>query len=282
MVVATICNHKGGTGKTTTALCLAAALGLSGHRVLLVDLDPQAFLSGTLGVADPPAERSALMFFEEEASFDALVPYPMNSFDLLPAHGRMTRRMRDLNQPLDALWVKEIVQERATGYDLLLFDTAAAVTVFSLNALTASRHVLIPVLPEYQSVQGAEQTFQTARMVRSRLNPRLQAPLFLRTQVDGRKNAHARYQRYLRQKYGRQVLDSKIRTSAALAETPKDGTTVFDFAPHARGARDYANAADEWLSRIAAASQDASAPPPEEGRTGGGEETAVHRPPPAA
>ena len=258
MVVATVCNHKGGTGKTTTSLCLAAALGLSGRRVLLVDLDPQAFLSRTLGADDPAAECSSLALFEDGVRLDALAPQPMRGFDLLPSHGRLTRRMRRLNKPTDVLWIKEMVERgpaeeaagREDGYDVLLFDTAAAVTVYSLNALVASRHAIIPVTPEYQPVVGAEQTYQTARMVQNRLNPDLREPHFLLTQVDGRKNVHARYQRYLHGRYTGRILESVIRTSTALTRTPKDGSTVFDYAPHARGARDYANAADEWLNRI--------------------------------
>ena len=259
MVVATVCNHKGGTGKTTSALGLAAALGLSGRRVLLVDLDPQAFLSRALGAKDPDARHSSLALLDEETRLGALRTRSMSGFDLLPAHGRLTRRMRRLNKPTDVLRVKETLargpsedgESAAPSYDLVLFDTAAAVTVYSLNALVASAHVLIPVTPEYQPIVGAEQTYETASMVQDRLNPDLREPHFLLTQVDGRKKMHARYQRYLREHYpdGR-VLDSVIRTSAALARTPEDGSTVFDYAPHARGARDYANAADEWLARI--------------------------------
>jgi chromosome partitioning protein len=264
MVVATICNHKGGTGKTTSALGLAAALGLSGRRVLLVDLDPQAFLTRTLGANDPSIERSSLALLEDDAHLGAIEPQPMSGFDLLPAHGRLTRRMRRLNKPTDVLWIKETVERSATDesqYDVLLFDTAAAVTVYSLNALVASRHALIPVTPEYQPVVGAEQTWQTARMVQNRLNPDLRPPSFLLTQVDGRKKSHTRYQRYLRERYEGRVLDGVIRTSSALTRTPQDGSTVFDFAPHARGARDYANAADEWFARLEAEPEDEAEAP---------------------
>jgi chromosome partitioning protein len=276
MVVATVCNHKGGTGKTTSALGLAAALGLSGRRVLLVDLDPQAFLSRTLGTKDPDARHSSLALFDEETRLGALRAQPMSGFDLLPAHGRLTRRMRRLSKPTDVFWVKETLTQgrsEATSehddapgdgaYDVLLFDTAAAVTVYSLNALVASDHAVIPVTPEYQPVVGAEQTYQTTQTVQSRLNPGLAEPHFLLTQVDGRKRAHKRYQRYLREQYGECVLQSVIRTSSALARTPEDGTTVFDYAPQARGARDYANAADEWVARVEAARSEQEPAPPE-------------------
>ena len=154
--------------------------------------------------------------------------------------------MRRLNKPTDVLWVKEAI-EHATAYDVILLDTAAAITVYSLNALVASHYVVIPVTPEYQPIMGAEQTFQTASMVRSRLNPDLALPHFLFTQVDARKRAHHMYRQYLRKRYKDHVMNSVIRTSAALANAYSDGTTVFDNNPYSRGARDYANATDEVI-----------------------------------
>jgi chromosome partitioning protein len=129
-------------------------------------------------------------------------------------------------------------------------DTAAAITVYSLNALVASRYVIIPVTPEYQPIVGAEQTFKTATMVQTRLNPDLDPPLFLFTQVDARKSAHHRYRQYLRKRYSDQVVKNVIRTSAALAISYSNGTTVFENDPYSRGARDYANATDELVRRV--------------------------------
>jgi chromosome partitioning protein len=249
MTTVAIVNHKGGTGKTTSVIHLAAALGLSGHRTLVIDLDPQAFLTRTLGIEEPPPEASALVLFNHDVRLREVPVRPMRGFDLLPSSSLLTREMRRLTRPTDVLWAKEAL-EQGVDHDLVLFDTAAAVTVFSLNALVASEHVLIPVTPEYQPVLGAEQTYQTVEMVRQRLNPSLHEPLFLFTQVDGRKNIHQMYRRYLSQKYGSRILHAIIRTSSALAEMHADGSTAFDHDPHSRGARDYANAVDELLRHI--------------------------------
>jgi chromosome partitioning protein len=250
MIVLSVCNHKGGTGKTTTAIHLAAALGLSGWRTLVIDLDPQGFLTRTMDVEEPPPEASVAALFDPEFDLDTLRVQDVSGFDLLPSSGTLTKRMRELNKPTDVLWVNEALQRVDLDYDLILFDTAAAVTVYSLNALVASRHVLIPVLPEYQAVVGAEQTYQTTDLVKDKLNPRLQSRTFLFTQVDARKRIHRTYQQYLREKYGEQVLDNVIRTSTSLAESREGGTTVFDHDSGARGARDYANATDEILRRV--------------------------------
>ena len=244
MPVVTVCNHKGGTGKTTTVIHLAAAAGLAGRRVLVVDLDPQAFLTRMLGVEEPPPEVSSLALIDPQGDLRALPTHTLSGFDLLPASGAMNKAQRALTKPTDVFWLKETLAQ-GHDYDLLLLDTAAALSVFTMNALVASDHVLIPVTPEYQPVVGAEQTWQTARLVREKLNPTLSEPLFLLTQVDGRKRDHAAYGRYLLDTYGDRVMRAIIRTSASLAETTHDGRTVFDHDVTSRGALDYANAADE-------------------------------------
>lgn len=261
MVVLSICNHKGGTGKTTSVIHLAAALGLSGKRTLVLDLDPQGFLSRTLDVDEPPEDESVVALFDPDMDIRRVQAQELSGFDLIPSSSSLTKRMRHLNKPTDVLWIRETLESIDLPYDVVLFDTAAAVTVYSLNALVASRHVVIPVLPEYQGVVGAEQTFQTAELVRRKLNPRLCSRFFLFTQVDARKRIHQTYQHYVRKKYGEHALNSIIRTSTSLAEAHEEGHTVFDHNPHARGARDYANATDELISRIEKAESDDANPP---------------------
>jgi chromosome partitioning protein len=114
----------------------------------------------------------------------------------------------------------------------------------------ASDAVLIPVLPEYQPVVGAEQTFQTVSMVQKRLNPALKHQRFLFTMVDGRKKNHRAYREYLRGKYGSTVMSAIVRTCTSLSLSSKSGSTIFDADVLARGAIDYANVADEWLRII--------------------------------
>ncbi len=250
MIVLTICNHKGGTGKTTTALNLAAALGLSGRRTLAIDLDPQGFLTRTVGAEEPAPEQSSMALFDLSRSMRDLPVVEMSGFDLIPASYKMTHLMRQLSKPTDVLYVKEALTT-VPDYDVVVFDTAAAVTVFSLNALVASQFCVVPVTPEHQPVLGAEQTFQTARLVQDKLNPDLTDPLFLFTQVDGRKASHAAYRRTMRHFYGPCVMRTVIRTSTSLSNRYAPGTTVFDHDPYSRGARDYANAADELLGVVA-------------------------------
>lgn len=250
MDVIAFCNHKGGTGKTTSVLNTAAALGLSGNRVLVIDLDPQGFLSRMMGVVEPAETASSLMLFNPQATLADIQVRTLSGFDLVPSSLKLaTRLLRKLTNTYDVFWVKEAI-EKHDGYDYILIDTAAAITVFTLNAIVAAQHVIIPVTPEYQPVLGAEQAFRTARMVQDKLNPGLTMPHFLLTQVDGRIRNHQLFQHYLREKYEHLVLKPLIRTSTALSITHADGSTVFDHDAQSRGAMDYANAADAILQII--------------------------------
>ncbi|WP_022834621.1 ParA family protein [Salisaeta longa] len=277
MKVLTICNHKGGTGKTTTAIHLSAAFGLSGRRTLVLDLDPQGFLSRALHVGEPPPEESVLALFDTDLDIRRIQARSLSGFDLIPSSGRLTKQMRSLNKPTDVFWVRETLDQLTLNYDMVVFDTAAAVTVYSLNALVASDYAVIPVLPEYQGIIGAEQTYQTVNLVRKRLNPSLAPPLFLFTQVDARKRIHHTYQQYVRRKYGDQVLEQVIRTSTSLAVAHEEGKTVFNHDATARGARDYANAADELLRHVTGGAEASS-----DDETSNDASTSSNAPPPAS
>ena len=266
MTVLSVCNHKGGTGKTTTAIHISAALGLSGRSILVIDLDPQGFLTRAMGFGEPAPSQSVAGFFESKHDPQHIDPKSTQGFDLIPSSSVLTRRMRDLNKPTDVLWVREVLQTIDLDYDVVLFDTAAALTVYSLNALVASEHVVIPVLPEYQSIVGGEQTYQTVQLVEDKLNPLLQSPHFVFTQVDARKRMHQTYREYIREKYGRLVLENEIRTSSSLAKSQNGRTTVFDRDPNARGAVDYANVTDELVGRMQAGAE-VDEPVPEDLRT---------------
>ena len=244
MPVLTICNHKGGTGKTTSAIHLAAALGRQGLRVLAVDFDPQGFMTHMMGAPSPAPAESSLALIDPTATVGAVPKRSMSDFDLIGATLTMTKAQRKLTRPTDVLWLRETLRE-GHDYDVVLIDTAAAVSVFTMNALVASDYVVIPVTPEYQPVVGAEQTWKTVELVREKLNPGLQHVRFLLTQVDARLNRHAAYARYVRERYADAVLGTAIRTSSSLAVASRDGRTVFDAREHSRGAVDYTASAAE-------------------------------------
>lgn len=212
--------------------------------MLVVDFDPQGFLTRTLGLREPAPDASSLGLLDAEADLRTFPVERVSGFDVIGSSMALTRALRRLTKPTDVFWLRETL---AAGhdYDLVLLDTAAALSVFTMNALVACDQVVIPVTPEYQPVVGAEQTWQTSRLVKSKLNPALVAPRFLLTQVDARLSRHARYAEYLREKYGPAVMQTAIRTSSSLATATRDGRTVYDARVTTRGAVDYASAAEE-------------------------------------
>ncbi|MGB3544689.1 MAG: ParA family protein [Rubrivirga sp.] len=244
MPVLTVANHKGGTGKTTSSIHLAAALGHEGYKVLVIDFDPQGFLTRMLGKTAPPVELSSLGLLGATADIRNVEVQKVSGFDLIGSTLSLTKAARKLTRPTDVLWLRETINA-GHDYDVVLIDTAAALSVYTMNALVASDHLIIPVTPEYQPVVGAEQTWQSAGLVQDKLNPSLGTPKFLLTQVDARLNRHARYAGYLRQKYGDAVMKTAIRTSSSLAVASRDGRTVFDARNETRGAVDYRAAALE-------------------------------------
>ena len=244
MPVLTVCNHKGGTGKTTTSIHLAASLARQGRRVLVIDFDPQGFLTRMLGASEPRPESSGLGLLDANADLRGFPVQQAGGFDLIGSSMSLTKALRTLTRPTDVLWLRETVRA-GHGYDVILLDTAAALSVYTMNALVASDQVVIPVTPEYQPVVGAEQTWQTVGLVKDKLNPGLAPPRMLLTQVDARLSRHARYAEYLREKYGDGVLQTAIRTSSSLAAASRDGRTVYDIHPTARGALDYSASAHE-------------------------------------
>jgi len=251
MKILTICNHKGGTGKTTTAVNLSAAISLSGIKTLVVDLDPQGFLSNLVGVKNPPVERSSLALFDPEKTANDILPYKLSAFDLIPSTLDLTGAMKRLNRPVDVLWLKDSLKD-VEGYDLIVIDTAAALTVYTFNALVASEKVLITVTPEQQPVIGADQTYDTCLLVQKKLNPKLDAPKFILTRVDARKRSHVHFAKYLNTRYKGLIAESLIRTSSSLIwnQEKAESVSVFDRDMTSRGAMDYANAAEEiahWL-----------------------------------
>ena len=215
MAIIAVCNHKGGTGKTTTSVHIAAALGIVGYKTLVVDLDPQGYLTCMMDVDSFDIKDTARKLFETGDGLAGVEPLPLPFFDLLPNGEGMIHFTRKLSGITDMFWVKETLQNQET-YDAIILDTAAAVSVYVLNALVAADVLMIPVTPELQSVHGAEQTWDTAKEVREKWNPNLKKAMFLLTNVHGRKRVHRKYSRYMHWKYGDLVMDTAVRTCSSL------------------------------------------------------------------
>jgi chromosome partitioning protein len=249
-----VINQKGGVGKTTTCVNLGAALALRGHRVLMLDMDPQANL--TVHVDKRPDLESHTMtslLVENTALADLVQPTSMPNLAVVPSDTSLAGVEQVLANRIGRETIlREAIEQFAgrTDYDFLLFDCPPSLGVLSANALVAADHVVIPMQAEYLSLQGMAKLMEVIQLVQKRLNPALQVALVLPCMVDSRTNLSAEVLREIETHFGGMLAKTRIRNNVKLAEAPSFGRTIFEHAPDSNGARDYEAFAAELLTAL--------------------------------
>ncbi len=251
MRVISLVNQKGGVGKTTTTKNLGAGLVREGKRVLLIDLDPQANLTYSLGIRPENDESMRTMYEVLKGTAqlkDIILPHA-NGLKLAPAHINLSASELELtSQAGRELILKEALRPVLHDYDYILIDCAPSLGILTLNALVASREVLIPLQTEFLAMQGMSKLLETLSLVKQRLNHDIEVTGIIGTMYDGRKNLSGEIVASVRTHFGDKLFKTLIRSNVSLAEAPSYGQDIFTYKADSIGAEDYKALAKEVIA----------------------------------
>ena len=234
--VISISNHKGGVGKTTSALNIGAGLNKLGKKVLLIDLDPQANLSQSLGIIEH--EKNIYGAIRGEYKLQ-----PINiikGLDLIPATLDLSGAEVELSGEAGREYIlKELIDPIKKQYDYVIIDSPPSLGLLTINSFTASDEVLIPLQAQYLAIQGLTKLVEVIDKIKKRLNKSLKVGGVFITQYDNRKVLNRDVVTTIKSHFKNEVFKTKIRDNVALAEAPTQGVDIFRYQPKSKGAEDY-------------------------------------------
>lgn len=259
--VFTVSNQKGGVGKTTTTVNLAAALARSGARVLVIDLDPQGNASTALGIehhADTPSVYDVVVgdtpmadVVQQSPEFEGLfcVPATIHLAGAEIELVSLVAREQRLRTALDAFLKAARADATSSPFHYVFIDCPPSLGLLTINAFVAAREVLIPIQCEYYALEGLSQLMNSIQLIERHLNPELRVSTILMTMYDGRTNLANQVVADVRQHFGQQALKTVIPRSVRISEAPSYGQTVVSYDPGSPGSLSYLEAAAEIAQR---------------------------------
>jgi chromosome partitioning protein len=250
-MIITIANQKGGVGKTTTAINLAAALAHMGRRTLLVDLDPQS--NSTMSFVDPrDYERSMYEVFTGHATIEeVIIPTQVENLALAPARIALAKLESSLVGELDAHFrLKDRIASVPSEYETVIIDTPPTLGIVTVNAMVAATHLLIPIQSSYFALEGTDDLLETIEKIKVRANPDLQLLGVVITLHDRRTVLARDIHQQIADVFGEKVFKTVITRSVRLEESPAYRTSIFEHAPQSTGALEYFALGQEVMARV--------------------------------
>ena len=250
-MITSLISMKGGTAKTTTAVNLSAYLALAGHRVLLIDLDPQNFATICLGVEAEGLKTSVSdVFLDGQSCSETIHPTSVPHLDLIPSDRRLASTDVLLaDAPGREKILKEKLEKLQGRYDYIMIDNPPSLSLLSINSLVASENFIVTVSPAFLSLVGLQSLLETVEVIKKNMNLRVELLGILPTMVDMRMKVTTEILDLLRDHFKEKVFKTVIRQNVKLLEAPSHGKTIFDYDSGSVGALCYMYFGKEFLAR---------------------------------
>nr|WP_218926382.1 AAA family ATPase [Gemella palaticanis] len=251
MKIIAICNQKGGVGKTTTTINLAASLAHLNKKVLIIDTDPQANGTSGVGIDKNDIKKSIYNVLVDEVNInEVLKNTEYKNLDIVPSSIELAGAEVELVSAISREQrMKSAISELNNKYDYVIIDCPPSLSLITLNALTAADGVIIPVQTEYYALEGLSQLMNTFNIVRKHLNSSLDIFGVLLTMTDSRTNISNQVAEEVRNHFKEKVFDTIISRSVRLSEAPSFGEPIIEYAKTSKGAKQYLSLAKEVIER---------------------------------